>query len=43
MEKNEQIKEMGSIELEQNKKKHKIKLLTIIGVVFLYLPHINNN
>ena len=33
MEKNEQIKEMGSIDLEQNTEKHKIKLLTIIGEI----------
>lgn len=33
MEKNEQIKEMGSIDLDQNKRKHKIKLLTIIGEI----------
>lgn len=32
-EKNEQIKEMGSLSLEENKKKHKIKLLTIIGEI----------
>ena len=31
--KNEQIKEMGSINLETNKKQHNIKLLTIIGVI----------
>ncbi len=30
---NEQIKEMGSINLESNKKKHNIKLLTIIGEI----------
>ena len=33
MEKLEQIKEIGSINLEQNKNKHKIKLLTIIGEI----------
>ena len=33
MDKEEKIKELGSIELEQNKKKHKIKLLTIIGEI----------
>ena len=33
MEKEEQIKELGSIELEKNKQKHKIKLLTIIGEI----------
>ena len=33
MEKNEQIKELGSLDLEQNKKKHRIKLLTIIGEI----------
>ncbi len=33
MEKNEQIKETGSIDLVQNKSKHKIKLLTIIGEI----------
>ncbi len=32
-EKNEQIKEMGSLSLEENNKKHKIKLLTIIGEI----------
>lgn len=31
--KNEQIKEMGSINLETNKKQHNIKLLTIIGEI----------
>lgn len=33
MEKEEQIKETGSLDLEQNKSKHKIKLLTIIGEI----------
>ena len=33
MDKEEQIKEMGSIELERNKSKHRIKLLTIIGEI----------
>lgn len=33
MDKEEKIKEYGSIELQQNKKKHKIKLLTIIGEI----------
>ena len=32
-EKQEQIKEMGSINLEENKKQNKIKLLTIIGEI----------
>lgn len=32
-EKNEQIKEMGSLNLEENKKEHRIKLLTIIGEI----------
>lgn len=32
-EKQEQIKEMGSISLEENKKQNKIKLLTIIGEI----------
>lgn len=30
---NEQIKEMGSVNLDENKKKHRIKLLTIIGEI----------
>ena len=33
MDKNEQIKEIGSIDLEQNNKKHRIKLITIIGEI----------
>lgn len=33
MDKEEQIKETGSLDLEQNKSKHKIKLLTIIGEI----------
>lgn len=32
-EKNEQIKEMGSLNLEENKREHRIKLLTIIGEI----------
>ena len=32
-EKNEQIKEMGSLELTNSKKKHNIRLLTIIGEI----------
>ena len=32
-EKQEQIKETGSIDLGENKKSHKIKLLTIIGEI----------
>lgn len=32
-EKNEQIKEMGSLNLEENKREHHIKLLTIIGEI----------
>lgn len=32
-EKNEQIKEMGSLNLEENRKEHHIKLLTIIGEI----------
>ena len=32
-EKQEQIKETGSIDLGENKKRHKIKLLTIIGEI----------
>lgn len=31
--KNEQIKEMGSVNLNENKERHKIKLLTIIGEI----------
>lgn len=31
--KNEQIKEMGSLNLEENKREHRIKLLTIIGEI----------
>ncbi len=31
--KNEQIKEMGSVNLDENRKKHRIKLLTIIGEI----------
>lgn len=31
--KNEQIREMGSVNLSENKEKHKIKLLTIIGEI----------
>lgn len=30
---NEQIKEMGSVNLDENQKKHRIKLLTIIGEI----------
>ena len=30
---NEQIKEMGSVSLDENKSRHKIKLLTIIGEI----------
>ena len=33
MDKNEQIKEIGSIDLKQNNKKHRIKLITIIGEI----------
>ena len=33
MEKEEKIKELGSIDLESNKNKHRIKLLTIIGEI----------
>ena len=33
MEKNEQIEKLGSIELRQNKTKHNIRLLTIIGEI----------
>ena len=33
MDKNEQIKEIGSIDLEKNKKQHRIKLITIIGEI----------
>lgn len=33
MEKAEQIKETGSLDLEKNKSKHRIKLLTIIGEI----------
>ena len=33
MEKEEQIKETGSLDLEGNKRKHRIKLLTIIGEI----------
>jgi len=33
MEKEEQIKETGSLDLKQNKSKHRIKLLTIIGEI----------
>lgn len=33
MEKNEQIKETGSLDLERNRNKHRIKLLTIIGEI----------
>jgi len=33
MEKEEQIKETGSMDLKQNKSKHRIKLLTIIGEI----------
>ena len=33
MEKEEKIKELGSLELIQNKNKHKIRLLTIIGEI----------
>lgn len=33
MEKNEQIKETGSLDLEQNKSNHRIKLFTIIGEI----------
>jgi hypothetical protein len=33
MEKEERIKELGSLELEKNKEKHRIKLLTIIGEI----------
>ena len=32
-EKQEQIKEMGSISLEENNRRNKIKLLTIIGEI----------
>lgn len=32
-EKNEQIKEMGSLSLDENKRNHRIKLLTIIGEI----------
>ena len=31
--KNEQIREMGSLNLNEGKDKHKIKLLTIIGEI----------
>ena len=31
--KNEQIRQVGSLNLNENKEKHKIKLLTIIGEV----------
>ena len=30
---NEQIKEMGTVNLEENRNRHKIKLLTIIGEI----------
>ena len=33
MDKNEQINEIGSIDLEKNKKQHRIKLITIIGEI----------
>lgn len=33
MEKNEQIKEMGSLDLKNNRGKHNIKLITIIGEI----------
>lgn len=33
MEKEEQIKETGSLELNRNKRKHRIKLITIIGEI----------
>ena len=33
MEKNEQIKETGSLDLKQNRNEHRIKLLTIIGEI----------
>lgn len=33
MEKEEQIKETGSLDLERNKSKHRIKLITIIGEI----------
>lgn len=33
MEKEEQIKETGSLDLERNKNKHRIKLITIIGEI----------